>query len=82
VVTQTNRIRVEWVGRSPAIERELAARTRASFVGAYRRVDLGVGAGGVSVATSGWVAPVIVVGILALAIYGGVKAVGKLPAGR
>lgn len=61
--------RVEWLGAAPSSN-------------SVRRVQIGVGAGGVAVETSGLIAPLIVVGILALAIYGGVKAVGKLPAGR
>jgi len=58
---------VQWLGRIPE------APARRTF---------GVSAGGVSVATSGLIAPLLVVGVLALAIYGGVRAVGKLEARR
>jgi len=70
-------MRVNWVGTSRELEFHRAQRTMLS---GPRR--LGVSAGGVSVATSGIIAPLVVVGILALAIYGGVKAIGKLPEGR
>jgi hypothetical protein len=63
--------RVEWLGRVPNTPSGLAVK--------FRRGTLGVSAG---VEASGLIPTLFLLGLLGLAIYGGVKAVGSLKTGR